>query len=470
MDMRTRVASVALLLVFFPLFAHALVRMSEIMYDIEGTDTGREWIEVANEGAASVDISGFKLFEANVNHGLTLYAGSAVLASGGYAIIADNPSKFLTDWPGWSGSLFDSSFSLSNTGESLAIKNGTLEEEDAASYAADMGAQGDGQSLARNGNGWQAGAATPGASNGGSPASSDSGSHEEASQVASAIVAEMPRFTAYAGEDRKVVVGADALFEAQGYGTDGAPLLNARYVWSFGDAGMAQGKSVFHRYEYPGKYVVMLSVSSGERSTTDRAVVEAVSADLALRSETDGSLSVFNEGKGDVNIGRWILRRAGVTFVLPPDTVILPSGGIRLKVSLLGLPTFGLAELLYPNGALAAAEGEKTAAVLVSEGLIEQIQTSARKPQRVLGTEVSVQAPAPAASPTMESDTEVLAAEQEEEIPNKPANKESVIPWLLAIALVASAGAAGVWYSRRILGSFAEQFEIIDISEKEDSR
>lgn len=456
MGMRSRAAVLALLFACIPLSAHALMRVSELMYDLEGTDTGREWIEVLNEGLSSVDLSGFKLFEANVNHGLTLYAGSAVIAPGGYAIIADTPSKFLTDWPGWSGSLFDSSFSLSNTGESLAIKNGALTEEDGVSYTAETGAQGDGKTLSRSGTTWVPASATPGSSNAGSSPSSSDSDPEEASQAAPAIIAESPRITAYAGEDRTVVVGADTLFEAEGYGVEGGPLLNARFVWNFGDAGVAEGKRVFHRYEYPGTYVVMLSVSSGEQSTTDRMMVEATRARLALRSETDGSISLFNRGGTEVDIGRWMLRRAGSSFTLPPETVVLPGGGIRLKPALLDLPAHGATELLYPNGSLAATEEEKTAAVFAAEGLIERISDTPPPTQKILGAQVVEDA-----APAMVEQAIALPTRGQEEAPRR-----TIVPWLAALFLTAGIGAGGVWYIRRMPQGLAEQFEIIDISEK----
>ena len=40
----------------------------------------------------------------------------------GYVVIIDDPIKFKTDWPNFVGTIFDSSFSLSNSGETLAIK------------------------------------------------------------------------------------------------------------------------------------------------------------------------------------------------------------------------------------------------------------------------------------------------------------------------------------------------------------
>src|SRR3989304_2670367 len=94
--------------------------INEIMYDISGTDDGREWIEVYNAGLGDVDLSALKLFENETNHGITAVA-SAIVPAGGFAVIALDPEKFSVDWPEFPGLVFDSTFSLSNTGEDLAL-------------------------------------------------------------------------------------------------------------------------------------------------------------------------------------------------------------------------------------------------------------------------------------------------------------------------------------------------------------
>ena len=135
------------LAIFFPAFAHAAVIITEVMYDLSGTDTGREWVEITNTGSSPIDVSGYKFFEANTNHSLTLISGSGILQSGSSAIIADDPTKFSIDWPQYSDTLFDSSFSLSNTGEALALKDNTLTILNSITYDPSIGVAGDGNAL-----------------------------------------------------------------------------------------------------------------------------------------------------------------------------------------------------------------------------------------------------------------------------------------------------------------------------------
>ena len=102
--------------------------ITEIMANPSGTDGNREWIEIYNNDIVSVDMTGWKFFEAGSNHGLSLSQGSLTLAPGDFAVIVDDPSDFLTDYPGFTGNIFDSTWtSLTNTGENISIKDSSLD-------------------------------------------------------------------------------------------------------------------------------------------------------------------------------------------------------------------------------------------------------------------------------------------------------------------------------------------------------
>jgi hypothetical protein len=144
-----------------PLPLAAQVVVTEIMYDLaEGSDSGREWVEVYAAGA--VDLTKFKLVENGSNHSIKATNGASVPA-GAYAVIADNPVKFAADHPGYAGFLFDSAFSLNNEGESIAIADVAGNALDAVAYT-NASANGTGDSLQRNpgGNQFEAGVPTPG--------------------------------------------------------------------------------------------------------------------------------------------------------------------------------------------------------------------------------------------------------------------------------------------------------------------
>ncbi len=146
----------------FPSKVFGAVLITEIMYDLPGSDTGREWVEVTNTGSDSVDVSNYKLSEGDTNHTLTILSGAPALAGGQSAVIVSNADKFAADWPQFSGTMFKSSFSLSNTGETLSLKDKSLTLLDSASYTSDGGAAGDGNTLHRVGDTLVAGAPDPG--------------------------------------------------------------------------------------------------------------------------------------------------------------------------------------------------------------------------------------------------------------------------------------------------------------------
>ena len=181
-NIRHRIILRSLLLGVFtvPFLSFANVSFTEIMYDVSGSDTGREWVEITADTAT--DLSDWKLFEANTNHTLTLVKGAALVPAGSFVVIADNTEKFLLDFPSFTGTLFDSSFSLSNTGETISLRNADLVDTDTVSYTSGQGAAGDGNSLQKINSVWAASLPTPGAANNTSantndtpPAGADSG-------------------------------------------------------------------------------------------------------------------------------------------------------------------------------------------------------------------------------------------------------------------------------------------------------
>ena len=162
-----RIAFAFLVIIFFSpyYFAQAGLEINEIMYDLKtGSDDGREWVEVFNDSDSPVDFSIFKFFEGDTNHKLTLIQGDIKVGTVGYAIIVADNIKFKIDWPNFSGNIFDSSFSLSNSGETLAIKNADL-ILDEYTYKSSSGGAGDGKSLQKINGVWVASIPTPGTEN-----------------------------------------------------------------------------------------------------------------------------------------------------------------------------------------------------------------------------------------------------------------------------------------------------------------
>lgn len=159
-----RVACLVTLFLCAPL-AHAGISISEIMYDNSGSDKGGEWIEVTNSGQNFVDIGAYRLAEGGTNHKLRPVSGGTNLPPGSFVIISSDTGVFRSLHPDFSGILFESSFSLNNSGEVISLKDSKLGIVDQVSYSSAIGADGDGSSLQRFQTGWQASKPTIGVLN-----------------------------------------------------------------------------------------------------------------------------------------------------------------------------------------------------------------------------------------------------------------------------------------------------------------
>lgn len=343
-----------------PFLASAQVRISEIMYDPAGSDAKREWVEVFNAGAATVDLGTYFFLENKVFHKLVAQAGS-MLPSGAYAIIVDSVAEVLADYPGYAGLVFDSAFSLNNTGEPLVMADAQKVTTDSFSYTADMGAAGDGNSLQITDGKVVTASPTFGIANkieseipededniatstsettsGTSGSSGGTSSHEQ--QVAATTYTPTAEFKLGAGRARTVLINTPIEFEAQVSKQDVKPKL----AWNFGDLETDTGRAVKHIYEHPGTYQVVLEGKTAEHTAVSRTEVLVYEPDLTFEQAT-GTLSISNRLKKEVNIGGFVLRFLSGLKIVPENTLI--KGGDSITVT--RRPDEILESVEYPNG------------------------------------------------------------------------------------------------------------------------
>lgn len=349
-----------------PCFAMANIEITEVMYDVEGTDSGREWIEIFNDSTTDINIEDWKIYENETNHKINLVEenDSFLIPAGGYFVIADNPSKFLIDYPQFSGAIFDSAFSLKNTGEELIIRNSDLNDIDSILYNVEIGANGDGNSLQKISGEWVTAIPTPGGTNSNAnPDSSQADNDDEESNNfgwPEYVPPELlPQIKAYGGKDKIVIVGALSEFNGEAFGLEDGPLEDARYLWNFGDGVLKEGKNINHFYRYPGEYRVVLSVSSGGFSSSDSLLVKAIPGEIFI-SEIKTGLESFveleNKSKTEINISGWIFSQGSQSFIFPKDSFIRPKSFLVVPAYSSGFSAYqgqGAIELLYPGGFLA---------------------------------------------------------------------------------------------------------------------
>jgi len=358
---------------FAPFSVFAQVVITEIMYDLEGSDSGREWVEIYNTGTEPVDLKGWK-FNDGSNHLLNEppkngSTGTLTLLSGEYSILASNAEQFLNEHS-VSVSVIDTVMSLGQQDDrtytiTLVRPNG--ETEDSASYTTSLNAMGDGNSLQKINNNWIAALPTPGTSNSageqieevsGNSAPIDEPSYES-------VYVPTPKQTIFvdAGPLKQTALaGADTVFTGVAYGLKGEIIPNARFIWSFGDGGVKEGKSITHAYRYSGEYIVFLTGSSGEYSASDKIIITVIPADIVIAAiglPDDFFISLKNNTKHEVDLTGWVLRSGGGRFMIPKNTFIGSGKTIQFAPDVIKLLPSNDIALLYPNENTASIYKEK---------------------------------------------------------------------------------------------------------------
>ncbi|MEK7588311.1 MAG: lamin tail domain-containing protein [Patescibacteria group bacterium] len=329
--------------------AYANILINEVMYDVEGTDTDREWIEVYNDGSESVDLSTYKLFEANTNHGLTLSSGDKNIPAGGYVIIVSDYSKFKIDWPSLSVSIFDSTFSLNNEGENLAIKDNSLNISNEYMYVASLGAGGDGKSLQKINNIWSASIPTPGVVNSATnsnsvPENTLTNTAENTNTSSSVSVGSTSRskISTKINRENLIFVGIPSIFNAETTGYDGQKLMYGKYIFNFGDGGSEELQAnsyvgLNHTYYYPGEYVVTVEYYNSnylKPETVSQINIEVINTPIIISKigdEKDFFIELTNMSSYDIDISNWILLYDTQKFLFPKNSFILGNKKIILS-------------------------------------------------------------------------------------------------------------------------------------------
>lgn len=401
---------------FLPFVSHASVSITEIMYAPEGADATHEWIEVCSSGNVS-SLESWKFFEAASNHSITSVSGSAGLSESECAIIADNASVFTQDYPSFTGNLFDSAFSLSNSGETLALKNETGDIVDTVTYDSSLGGSNDGNTLHRSVETFVGATPTPGSHGSAPPAgSNESGSTTSGSTVPTVqtLLTSYETVTIQPPEDIFIrvpstihtTVGSHTRFYIESYDATGASVSDGYVEWSFGDGGKADGRDVSHQYHYEGSYIATVTFTRGALRDTQEISVSVLPLEVLVTFDTEGEwVSITNTSMETLDISNWRLVSGGEYFIFPTGTQIGSSSTVRFPkaiTKLLYIKGVKRADLMYPDGSLAFVgvafieEKEHIKAASSVEEIIEEdskavtIQPEARaSTQSIMGLSVS---------------------------------------------------------------------------------
>lgn len=440
-----------------PALAHAQIVISEVMYDPPGSDDKQEWIELYNAGSDAVDLTKYAFSDGSsaTRHGLNVPPknggiGSLTIQPGGYLIIADDATTFVSAYPPIAN-VIDSTMSLPDPNAGVANTVTLYDDQknpaDTFTYTAGTNADNKGDSVQRADSGIIPAAPTPGAANAQeadttqdvpAPAATESGAAQPPqASVSSYVPPPLPVLFADAGSDRSETVAADASLSGRAYDRAQEEVSTlVRYQWNFGDGATAEGKTVVHHWDFPGRYAVTLSVANGDDTAIDRIIVTAEPAQLKFLAYDDGSAEIDNLAGHDLDLSRWIIKNGGQSFMLPEGTIALAHEPLRIGEKTLGFRGGAQTEFEYPNGVRALGAGESTQPVTVLAPVPASIMPPAPTPEPVVRVPRPVPdreaAPAPEAVPVIATATQAAAA-------------ASVVPrssWVWGALGVAGIGAA----------------------------
>lgn len=370
------------------LFAHtaaASVVINEIAWMGTTDSSSNEWIELANDGSAGVDLSGWVLrIEGKKDIALT---GS--LAAHGYYLIERTDDSTV---PGVSGDLITSfSTGLSNDGATLLLLNAGGQEVDrvVGSDGWKIGGEQAGnnttkETAQRGDSVWGTAVPTPRAVNAGISSSptvspAPSSSHTNTSSTVSDFPVEPQIFASVGSRTRTTFAGAPTRFTGRVVGINKEPIENARMIWAFGDGATTSGGDVSHVFYYPGDYTVILDAASGHYAASDRALISVLAPSIVVLSGGTNErsfVSLENNSSAELDLSGWQILGGGKTFVLPEHTLVGAHKKVLFAGEVTGLvtPETTFVELRFPNGIPVPAPGAG-ASVSPQMALVSQISS-----------------------------------------------------------------------------------------------
>jgi len=367
-----RVLCVAFIVVIFPQLVFAEFWITEVHYNPEGSDSGYEWVEIWNNSSGTESFEKFKLKENNVNHGIKEYSQDFVLSPFEYAVIADNAEKFMSVYPDYSGTLFDSAFSLSNSGEKLELvgsNGGTIFE---VIYTNENGGDGNGQSVGLIDAIWQEVESSPGQANTAYTKTESTESIDEETEKSPSVantqptqvISELPatyieiKNPTYSEKlikidaqgDRTVMAGVDYVFSGKVYGLQGTLIKEPVAHWNWGDGTKSDDVVSSHTYKYAGVYTATLSAHVSGYSNRDRVTVTVIEPSLVLGLKTDKEdqvlLTVHNTSNYTLEVSGYRISANEQVYQFPQESFVNAGQTIILDPEVLGFEIVSASQLI----------------------------------------------------------------------------------------------------------------------------
>lgn len=367
-----------------PIAAHGAVVISEILFNPEGEDTGKEWVRLFNDSHESADISGWQFYPDGAGY-LTLPQGTSIGANASLTVRlrtsgdSDHSNFHHSSATGnmgnssGSAALFSSGERGSDTIKSFVRyhKPGSTERKTWESSAVSAGiwqagsfvdimSLSEGDSIALRGektsaSGWIILPPSLPVSQSGETGEAFTDEAAGSFPIAPAIP-EIPRLAVEISADKEAIVGADHRFLGRAYGSNKTLVdsTKLRYLWNFGDGSVAEGPGVTHTFRFPGTYTVYLSVNSGSAVGSVVMAVTAGNNQIRLSEYLTGEggfVEIENRGSAPVAISGWrITNEAGSSFTFPEGTLLRGKSAGVFPNAVLGIASAKSLLLLFGNG------------------------------------------------------------------------------------------------------------------------
>lgn len=340
------------LLLLTPKISLAAVLINEIAWMGDTASANNEWIELYNDGAEDVNVSGWTLsFGATT---VTIGVGK-IIRSGQYVLLERNRSSgnYLSSGePFW---IYTGA--LANTGALLVLRDADGNERHRADGLDSWSIGGDNSTKATaqlTASGWITALPTPLAANtnppqvvepplrGGSGASQNQQAvlrgattteriHQNALLLATELAVEI-------AADDIAFVGGEIEFARNVAGMPETILQSLKYEWNFGDGFVKNpAEKVKHIYREPGNYIVTVRASYQHYEAFARHNVVVLPIVLSLERQSDGRLSVHNDSGYEIDISGYQIVAPDRIFTMPPYTLMSARGTITLPAAILNV-------------------------------------------------------------------------------------------------------------------------------------
>jgi len=344
---------ICLFLFVVPLGAQAAVVINEIAWMGTEVSASDEWIELYNDGATAVDVTGWELTD-GINLSIAL-AGS--IAAGAHAVLerTDDDSASGTAFLVYTGA-------LANSGATLSVYRGDSSLEDRVAGGEHWESIGGDNTTKETPqytpDGWVTAEATPGApssivaSNVNKEAEDDAQQEEELVSAPTSTPAPSVSGTSSGGSSRnaptvrtsaphslplslslispeRAYVRQEISLSAEGSGMSKVIINSLIHEWNFGDLTTAQGKEVAHRFQYPGEYVVVVHSQYKDYAAYARKTITVLPTSFSITTNAGGDIQVHNDAPYEVDASLYKVA-AGGTLTFPEGTIILPNATITI--------------------------------------------------------------------------------------------------------------------------------------------